>query len=128
MTILHAFLALLGGFLTMALPVAIITAVLMRRAPAWVADNGHPRPAYITVNLAYSLLAAIAGGYVTACIASEDPLRYALMLAVIVLLFSGVSAVQPRGRQRVLYQLILLLLSPACVLFGGWIRYISHFS
>ncbi len=34
MTILHAFLALLGGFLTMALPVAIITAVLMRRAHA----------------------------------------------------------------------------------------------
>lgn len=125
MNILRAFLALLAGFLTMALPTGIVTAVLMKRAPAWIAANGRPRPAYLMTNLAYSLIFAIGGGYVTGIIGHENPLHYALILAIAVLLLSGMSAVYQRGKQPVSYQILVLVLAPACVLLGGWLRYKS---
>lgn len=125
MNIFRAFLALLAGFLTMALPTGIITTMLMRRSPAWVESAGRPRPAYLVTNLAYSLVFATAGGFVTGIIGHENPLRYALILAIAVLLLSGMSAVYQRGRQPVSYQILILVLAPACILLGGWLRYKS---
>jgi hypothetical protein len=122
MAILRALLSLLAGFLTMALPVGVITAVLQKRAPQWVGPAGQPRPAYIAVNLVYSLAAAIAGGFVSAWIGSDNPLRYALVLAIAVLLLGGMSAVHERGRQPVWYQILLVTLMPAGVILGGWLR------
>lgn len=125
MNIFRAFLALLAGFLTMALPTGIVTTVLMKRVPAWVALNDRPRPAYLVTNLAYSLIFATAGGYVTGIIGHENPLHYALILAIAVLLLSGMSAVYQRGQQPVSYQILVLVLVPACVMLGGWLRYKS---
>ena len=47
MVTLHAFLALAAGFVTMALLVAILTALLMRLTPSWVGEEGKPQPGYI---------------------------------------------------------------------------------
>ncbi|HEX4319396.1 MAG TPA: hypothetical protein VHZ52_00730 [Acidobacteriaceae bacterium] len=122
MQIWRAFLALLAGFLTMAVLVGVITGVLMRRAPEWVGAQGRPRPGYVAVNLAYSLAAAACGGYVTAWIVRENLLRYSLVLAIVVLLLSALSAVQERGRQPVWYQLTLLAIMPIGVILGGLLR------
>jgi hypothetical protein len=122
MLILSALLALVGGFLTMALLVGVATAVLMKWAPDWVGATGRPGPAYIAVNLGYSFLAAIAGGYVTAWIAKDNPLIHVLVLALTVLLLSALSAVQQRGRQPIWYQLTLLAMTPVGVFVGGWVR------
>ena len=62
MVVLHAFLALAAGFATMAVLVAVLTALLARLTPSWVGEQGNPKPGYIFVNLAYSFLAASAGG------------------------------------------------------------------
>jgi hypothetical protein len=119
---LHAFLALAAGFVTMALLVAILTALLMRFVPSWVSDQGKPQPGYIFVNLGYSFLAAAAGGYVTALLSVANPLFHVLALGIIVLALAALSAMQSKGRQPIWYQLTLIALTPIGVLAGGLIR------
>jgi hypothetical protein len=122
MIILRTFLALLAGFASMALLVGVATAVLVKFAPGWVGETGKPRAGYILVNLGYSLVAAMVGGFVTGWIAKNNPLYQALALALIVLLLSALSAVQQRGKQPIWYQLTLLGLTPFGVFLGGLIR------
>lgn len=122
MLILRAFLALLAGFLTMAIMVGVATAVLMKRIPEWVGAPGHPRAGYIFVNLGYSFAAAMAGGYITAWLSTDNPLIHALALALIVLLLSALSAIQQRGQQPIWYQLTLIAITPAGVFLGGLLR------
>jgi hypothetical protein len=119
---LHAFLALAAGFLTMALLVAVLTALLVRLTPSWMGEEGKPQPGYIFVNLGYSFLAAAAGGYVTALLAVANPLYHVLALGIIVLALAGLSALQARGKQPVWYQLALVALTPVGVLAGGLVR------
>ncbi|MGC1424250.1 MAG: hypothetical protein WA354_10870 [Terracidiphilus sp.] len=122
MVVLHAFLALVSGFATMAALVAAITVLLRKLTPGWVGEEGAPKPGYIFVNLGYSFLAAAAGGYVTAWIAVHNPLIHVLALAIIVLLLAALSALQQRGDQRVWYMLALVALTPLGVLAGGLVR------
>jgi hypothetical protein len=122
MVILRAFIALLAGFATMAILVMVITALLTRLIPSWVGDEGKPEPGYIFVNLAYSFLAAAAGGYVTAWVAAANPLYHAAMLGMVVLALAALSALQSRGKQPVWYQLTLVAITPLGVLAGGLVR------
>lgn len=125
MVVLHAFLALLAGFATMAALVAAITFLLQKLTPGWVGETGspaRPNPAYIFVNLGYSFLAAAAGGYVTASIAQRNPLIHVLALGITVLLLAALSALQQRGEQPVSYLLALVALTPVGVLAGGLLR------
>ena len=122
MVIVHAFLALLAGFATMALLVIGLTALLTRLAPEWVGAEGTPRPGYAFVNLGYSFLAAAAGGYVTALAAEGNPLILVLVLGIVVLAMGALSALQSRGKQPVWYALALLALMPLGVLAGGLVR------
>lgn len=122
MVVLHAFLALAAGFLTMAVLIAIATFLLRKLTPDWVEKTGVPRPAYVFVNLGYSFLAAAAGGYITAWIAEQNPLIHALALAIAVLLLAALSALQQRGKQPAWYLLALVALTPIGALVGGLIR------
>ena len=122
MVILHAFLALLAGYATVALLVIGITALLTRLTPGWVAAEGRPKPGYAFVNLSYSFLAAAAGGYVTAVIAAGNPLVNDLVLALVVLAMSALSAMQSRGKQPIWYALALVAVMPLGVLAGGLAR------
>jgi hypothetical protein len=122
MVALHAFLALLAGFATMAALVAVATALLQKLTPEWVSEKGTPKPGYIFINLGYSFLAAAAGGYVTAWIAAHNPLVHVLALAIIVLLLAALSALQQRGEQPVWYMLALVALTPLGVFAGGLVR------
>lgn len=122
MVAMHAFFALTAGFLTMAVLVGVLTALLMRLTPSWVREQGKPQPGYIFVNLGYSFLAAAAGGYVTAWLAKSNPLYQVLALAIIVLAMAALSAMQQRGKQPIWYQLMLIALSPIGVFAGGLVR------
>jgi len=119
---LHAFLALAAGFLTMAVLVGALTALLVRLTPSWVGEQGKPKPGYIFVNLGYSFLAAAAGGYVTSWLAAANPLYHVLALGIIVLALAALSALQAKGKQPIWYQLTLLALTPLGVLAGGLLR------
>ena len=122
MVALHAFLALLCGFATIAALVAVITALLRKLTPGWVSGKGAPKPGYIFVNLGYSFLAAAAGGYVTAWIAAHNSLVHVLALAITVLLLAALSALQQRGQQPLWYMLALVALTPLGVFAGGLVR------
>jgi len=122
MVMLHAFLALLAGFATMAVLVIVITALLTRLTPSWVGEQGKPSLDYVIVNLGYSLLAAAAGGYITAWTAAANPLVHVLALGIIVLALAALSALQSKGKQPVWYQLALVAISPLGVLAGGLVR------
>ena len=122
MVTLHAFAALVAGFVTMAALVAMLTALLMRLTPSWVGDEGKPQPGYIFVNLGYSFLAAAAGGYVTAWVAAANPMYHVMALGIIVLALAALSALQARGKQPIWYQLMLVALTPLGVLAGGLVR------
>jgi hypothetical protein len=119
---MHAFFALTAGFLTMAVLVGLLTALLMRLTPSWMKDQEKPQPGYIFVNLCYSFLAAAAGGYVTAWVAVANPLYHVLALAIIVLALAALSAMQQRGKQPIWYQLALIALSPIGAFAGGIVR------
>jgi small-conductance mechanosensitive channel len=122
MVVLHAFVALIAGFATMAALVAVITVLLRKLTPSWVAPTAHPSVGYVFVNVGYSFFAAAAGGYVTAWLANANPLVHVLALAITVLLLSGLSALQQRGKQPVWYMLTLVALTPVGVLAGGLVR------
>jgi hypothetical protein len=122
MVMLHAFLALAAGFAIMAVLVIVVTALLQRFTPDWVGEQGSPRSAYMFVNLGYSFLAAAVGGYVTAWIAAANPLVHVLVLGIIILALSALSALQSRGKQPVGYALALVAISPVGVLAGGLVR------
>lgn len=122
MEILRGFLALLAGFATMALLVALITGILIKRFPSWVGSPGRPGATYVLVNLLYSFLAAAAGGYVTAWMGSRNPLRTVLTLAIVVLALGALSALQARGKQPAWYQIALLIISTLGVMAGGLLR------
>jgi len=122
LVMLHAFLALLAGFATMAVLVVVVTALLTKLAPVWVGAEGKPRPAYAFVNLGYSFLAAAAGGYVTAWLSAANPLVHVLVLGIVVLAMGALSALQTRGKQPVWYALTLLAVSSLGVLAGGLVR------
>jgi hypothetical protein len=55
-------------------------------------------------------------------IAKSDPLRNVLMLAIVVLLLSALSALQLRGQQPLSYQFALIVLTPIAALAGGLLR------
>ena len=122
MVILRAFLALLAGFATMALLVVVVTALLARLAPDWVGAEGKPTPGYAFVNLGYSFLAAAAGGYITAWMSVENQQLHVLVLGIVVLAMSALSAMQSRGKQPIWYALTLLALMPLGVMAGGLLR------
>jgi hypothetical protein len=119
---MHAFFALTAGFLTMAVLVGALTALLARLTPSWMQNEQKPQPGYIFVNLGYSFLAAAAGGYVTAWVATANPLYQVLVLAIVVLAIAALSAMQQRGKLPIWYQLTMIALSPIGVFAGGLVR------
>jgi hypothetical protein len=106
----------------MLIPVLVITGFLQSRVPEWVGEEGSPRPAYVAVNLLYSFLAAVGGGFVAAVIARQNALDTALALAIVVLVLGGLSAMQAKVRPPLWYQVPLLIVSPLGVIAGGLIR------
>jgi hypothetical protein len=124
--ILHAFLALTAGFAIMVVLVIALSALVTRMVPSWTGAEERPQPGwepgYVFVNLGSSFLAAAAGGYVTAWVASANPLIHVLALGMVVLALSALSALQSRGKQPIWYALALVAISPIGVLAGGLVR------
>jgi hypothetical protein len=118
----HSFLAILAGFAIIAVLATIASSAIEKSLPRFAGDPEHPRRRYLLVNLAYSAAFAVAGGFVTAAIANDDPLRTTFVLAIVVLFLSGLSAIQMRGKQPIAYQMALIVLTPVAALAGGLMR------
>lgn len=120
----RSILAVIAGFVVMTGLVILFTmlaaSVLYPGQP--MGAPVEPSRGWIAVNLTYSLLAAVAGGWVTAKLARRKRMTHAAVLAVIVLAFSvpgmlGIgSAGQPGG-----YPLVMVGIGILGVLAGGWL-------
>lgn len=132
MVIAHAFVALLAGFAATLAIGAALTFLIARLVPAWSQSEAGPQRTLsagrVFVNLGSSFLSAAAGGYITALIAASkslgasNPLVLVLVLALVVLLISALSAMQSRGRQPAWYLLATVTIAPLGVLVGGLLR------
>ena len=74
------------------------------------------------LNLVYSTLYAVLGGYVCAAIAKRNRLKHGLVLAGLVFVLSLASVYIDRGQQPVWYQAMLVLLGAPATAMGAWIR------
>lgn len=119
---LKSVLAVFSGFLTMVILVMLFTGALRMLAPSWFPVDGAPTGPYLIANVLYSFLAAVAGGYVAARIASRLPVHHAIALASLVLCMSILSAVYYAARQPRWYQVLLAVMMPPTVVLGGYVR------
>ncbi len=120
--ILFTFLTLAAGFGVTVLLGLGLTALAARLVPRWADEVGKQAPGYFFAQLGFSFLAAATGGYVTARLATGNPLIQVLVLALVVLLLSAMSALQARGKYPIWFQLAQVAITPLGVLAGGLMR------
>jgi hypothetical protein len=116
---LHAFVALAAGFIATVLVIAAVAGMVRLLAPGWAAPEQTLSAGYITVNVCGSFLAAAAGGCTTSWAAKANPLQHVEVLAMILLGFAALSALQSRGKLPIWYQLLLVAVTPFGALAGG---------
>lgn len=79
-----------------------------------------PSRDYLLLNLAGSVAAAMAGGFVAAAVAEHTPTGHAAALSVVVLILSFPSVfIGPVGGQPAWYPWVLSVVGPAGVVVGG---------
>lgn len=131
MVILQTFLALVAGLAAMVLLEFVLSALVARLVPSWTDAEGKPagglcpsgwKSGYAFVNLGSSFLTAAAGGYTTAWVATANPLIHVLVLGLVVLMLSALSALQSRGKHPIWFQLAQVAILPLGVLAGGLAR------
>jgi hypothetical protein len=113
---IRSVLAIIAGYLTMAAIVGICTLLCIG---IFHLQSGHPTTPYLAANVVFSALAAFTGGWLAAYIAGYKPLLHGAVLAVLLLLVSGLVLRHPAPGQSVLYQVSMALLMPLAVLAGA---------
>ena len=84
-----------------------------------------PTPAFTAVNLVFSAVFGVCGGFLTAWIAGHAPLKHALALAGLMFvmgIFSFLQNLKLKTSEGRGYSGTLVILGPACALLGGWLQ------
>jgi hypothetical protein len=135
--IIRSALTVLGAFFVVAVLVGLTTALTAELMLGSAGPGAEPTPLFLAVNLTYSVLYAIVGGYVAATVADHSPLRHAAALSVFMMLLGlatwVVNGGQPAPGQPVWYSWVITLLVPPTTVFGGILvtrrtRSRTHFS
>jgi len=113
---LRSVLAIIGGFASMAVIVMVCTVVSMK---ALNLKSGQPTPVYLGINVAYSLLAALLGGFIAAKIAGKSPLAHGIALAALMLVLSALSFKTSAGGQPFAYRIFLVIGPPLAAIAGA---------
>ena len=129
---LRSILSVLAGFAAIAaliMPATIISARLMLGTRSREdMMKMKPTPAFTAVNLAFSVVFGVLGGFLTAWIAGHAPLKHALALAGLMFvmgIFSFLQNLKMKTSEGRGYGATLIILGPACALFGGWLQSLS---
>ena len=118
-------LAVLIGFVVMAVLVMITTALAVRlvlRVPFSAMRGGTTvalSPAYLVTNVAASGIAAVVGGYTAGVIAHHDPIAHGIALAAVMVVMSLVSMKQSGAVQPGWYRVVLVTVMPALAVGGA---------
>jgi hypothetical protein len=117
--------AIVGGFLAYAFMMGFTVLVLQTVFPVVFGPGAlQPRPLWaMGIEISYSVVWAVLGGYVAALIARRDPVTHAGFLAAIVLMLGIVNLMSSaQTNQPVWYQITLIVLSALAVVIGGMLR------
>ncbi len=122
---LHSVLAVVAGYVAMAILVMFTTAIAVRfvlhqplaalRSP----QTHQLSPAYLVANVTGSAIAALVGGAVTAAVAAGHRVAHGLALAVFMLLMALVSMRQMGSAQPRWYRAALVSVMPALAVGGA---------
>jgi sugar phosphate permease len=122
---LRSVFAIVGGYITFAISVALTTAVVAHFFPAFFAD-GAPTSQFIAINLGYSGIAAVFAGFISGLAAGREPLKHAVMLAALCtlyfLLFLGAPTPPGEPVFPAWYKIGLLVVVPPGICLGGFLR------
>ncbi|HEX7937593.1 MAG TPA: hypothetical protein VF483_01305 [Gemmatimonadaceae bacterium] len=125
---LRSVLAILAGFLSMmvlVMPFTVITArVMLGTRTREDMMKTPPTPAYVNLNLLFSGLAAVLGGFVAGRVATHVPLGHAAVLATFMAVFGFVSwrvDIEKKTAEGRRFGGTLVVLGPVCALIGGWL-------
>jgi hypothetical protein len=125
---MRSILAIVGGYISMSVGIILVSLLFGRLFPGFVFANGQASPKYIIVNLAYSAVFAMLGGYISGLIAGKEPVKHALILAALCSLFFLMSLGAPMPKEGgpvepVWYKISLLVLLTPSVAAGGLLRF-----
>ena len=82
-------------------------------------DDGAVTTGYLIANVAVSAVAAMAGGYVAAWLATHHRILHAAVLAALVVVMAIPGIGNPAPGQPSWYPPVLMVLGAICVLVGG---------
>ncbi len=138
MSIWRSALSILGAFFVVVVLVGVATALASNLMLGGMGPDVEVTTAYLVVNLAYSAVIAVIGGYVAATVSDNSPLAHAAGLAgfmMVLGLFSWlvVNRGAPVPGQPSWYPLVMGLLVPPVAILGGVLvtrrtRTKTHFS
>jgi hypothetical protein len=76
--------------------------------------------AALAVEMAYSIMYAALGGYITAALAPTDPITYAGMLAAIILALGALNIlITPAGMRPIPFEAATIILTSIVTVLGG---------
>ena len=110
-------LSILAGYAAMAAAVVATTIAIEKLLPGWTPGFG-----YMLVNLIYSALFVVAGGYVTAWLAGRSEIRNSLALGVLCLAMGGYWLFTTPALEPHWYRISLVALGLPSALLGGYLR------
>ena len=121
--IIRSVLTVLGAFFVVAVLVGLTTALATELMLGSMGPGAEPTTPFLVVNLTYSVLYAIVGGYVAATVSDRSPLLHAAALSAFMMLLGLTTWVinggQPAPGQPTWYPWVITLLVPPTAVFGG---------
>jgi hypothetical protein len=120
----RSFAAIVGGYIAYAFLMGFTVLVLITLAATQFgpAAGTTRTTGAMAVEIVYSVLFAMFGGYVAALIARRAEVAHAAILAAVILLISVITVMGTREPAPLWYNATLTLLSAAGVIVGGMLR------
>ena len=121
--IIRSVLSVLGAFFVVALLVGLSTVLAAQLMLGSTGPETEPTTPFLVVNLTYSVLFAIVGGFVAATVSDRSPLGHAAALSVFMMLIGLTSWMinrgQPASGEPDWYPWVITLLVPPTAVLGG---------
>jgi peptidoglycan/LPS O-acetylase OafA/YrhL len=121
--IVRSVLSVLGAFFVVAVLVALATALAAELMLGSIGPGTEPTTPFLAVNLIYSVLFAIVGGYVAATVSDHAPLRHAAALAGFMMFLGlatwSINGGEPAPGQPAWYPLVMAVMVPPTAVLGG---------
>jgi hypothetical protein len=120
-SLLRSIAAVVAGFVAMAAIVMLLT-VLLGGLPGMAAPDGGASNLWLVVNLAYSFLAAAAGGWVVARLAPAAGMAHAVSLVALLVLMNVSGGMEPMPGQPDWYPVVILLILVCGLPLGAYVQ------